>query len=209
RGVREATVMADSIRTFVQKTMIDSIVKANMPAMIAMGSASANAAVRGMGVMVPPAPWGKRRIVIANPRESRRAEINVMSSLLVDSLRRALSGRGGYLLVDQDSVREVLKKSRDMSVLRSALKPDIVISSAFLGTGDSLTVMFTMRDLSDQTRVGVRMPTSPVRLGDPGSLSPGIKLVLKNLDDLARAPKKVQVFQTVPRPVPNTRLQER
>lgn len=190
KGARQVAVMSDSITAMVRKVFIDSIVKHHIPAMLPMPP----------DLPVPPAAWGKRRVVITEPRETKRGDLKALSQALIDSLRRSLSKRGGYLLVDQDSVRAVLQQSRSLSVVADALRPDLLISPAFLGAGDSLTLMVTIRDLTNPTGAGLRMPTSKIRVGDPGSLATGIQLVLRNIDDLARTPRRIPGFRTAPRP---------
>jgi hypothetical protein len=193
RGARHVTVFADSIIAAVRKTTIDSIIRATLP--------------RGVQVPVwsetPPAPPATaagpartRRIAVIEPRASRREDVNSFSRMLTGSIRRSLAQRQGYHVVDEDSVNAVLKVTRVRSTVEQMLNADIVISPSFVGTGDTLTALVTLRDASNP-QSGTRIASGKFRVSQPEpSVPPLVELVGAQLESL-RQPR----FQFVaPRP---------
>ena len=182
KGTRQVTMFADSITALVRKVAIDSIIKATLP--------------RGMAIPVwterpPTAPsvpfTGARRVVITAPRETRNERLNAFGKSLTDSIRRSLARRAGYSVVDADSVDAALAVSRVRSDVERVLKPDLVISPSFVGAGDTLTVLVTMRDLRNP-QFGTRIASSKFRVDDPDPAIPGIvRLVGAQLEHLSHA----------------------
>jgi hypothetical protein len=213
RGSAALKVMADSIRVQVQKVMIDSIVKAN----IAHGMAAARAfpqTMKGTYMTAPvpmpadfPRAWtnlgGPRRVVITDPRDLRsQPQANAFGRIFVDSLRRALMRRGGYAVVNQDSVRALLAKTRMRDEVTKVLHPDLLVSPQFL-PGDSITMLITMRDVSGTVAgPNVRVATAKFSPTDPVRGIPfAIQMIVGNLEELRGSPRKFKmVVPGIPKP---------
>jgi Protein kinase domain len=190
KGTKHVAMVADSITAYVRKVAIDSIVKAAFP----------------KGVPVPVMPkWGemgpnvatmwsgKRRIVITDPRASRSNELNAFGATLADSLRRAFAKRSGYTVVDADSVRSALAVSRARTHVDATLKPDIIITPTFVGSGDSMTVILTLRDLRGGPG-GVRTASAKFAVANADAELPGIvRSVVSQMESLVRAPALMRV----------------
>jgi len=186
RGRQEVAVIADSIATHVTKAAIDSILRANIP--------------RGMPIPAwtdfarPPAPWvGKRRVVVTEPRMGRNENLNAFGSALSDSIRRSLMKRKNYSVVDPDSVAQVLSISRVRSDVEKALHPDLLITPSLVGTGDSMTVMVTVRDVHNGA-YGTRIATTRFSMSDPEASIPSLmKSVIQQIESLANTPTFIRV----------------
>ena len=195
RGARHVTVFADSIIAAVRKTTIDSIIKATVP--------------RGVRIPVwsetPPAPPATpaspgrtRRVVVVEPRASRREDVNSFARMLTESIRRSLAQRQGYHVVDEDSVSAVLKVTRVRSSVEQMLNADIVISPSFVGAGDTLTALVTLRDASNP-QSGTRIASGKFRVSQPEpSVPPLVELVGAQLESL-RQPRGFQFVAPQPR----------
>jgi hypothetical protein len=205
-GRRHVSMVADSITRYVRQLAIDSIVKANLPPgtfkelrdfsmpapapRIAMG-----AAATAMGV-TEFVKTGKTRVVITEPRDSRRDELNVAGRAIADSLRRAFARKSGYVVVDGDSVRAALALSRSRSDIETNLKPDLLISPSFAGMGDTMTVILTVRDVGNRMGFGARTASARLPLNNSG---PAISSMVRDLsfqvDALVRAPRQFRVVR--------------
>jgi hypothetical protein len=153
-----------------------------------------------------PRAWvsGPKRVVITDPREYRsRPDVTAFGKVFVDSLRHTLIGRGGYSVVDQDSVRGVLSKTRVRDEVTKALRPDILVSASFL-PGDSITMMVVVHDATgtvagSNTRVATLKfsPNEPVR-----DIGLAIQSVVGHLEELRRAPRRFYKVEVPPAPKP-------
>lgn len=92
-----------------QRKMMDSIIAANS------GAAAS--------------PSGPRRVIIAEPAEIRLwPEATLLGRAVADSLRRILRPRSRqFTLVDADSVRSALTRSRDANELAKSLDSDLLV----------------------------------------------------------------------------------
>ncbi|HXT16848.1 MAG TPA: serine/threonine-protein kinase [Gemmatimonadaceae bacterium] len=161
-----------------QRKMVDSIIAANS------GSASGGA-VAG----------GPRRLAIAEPADIRSwPEANLLGRAVSDSLRRMLRARSKqYSVVDQDSVRLQLARSRDPNELGKTLNSDLIVSVRLqLLRGDSAVLMLQTYDLTatnafrSRTAVNRAVPKSEV-LADLDAL---LFSTLNFLDEMSRAPRR-------------------
>jgi TolB-like protein len=136
-------------------------------------------------VPAPPLPPSEaRRVVVVQPRETRREELNSFGRVLTDSIRRSLSRKKGYSVVDADSVNAVLQKSRSSAELQRQLAPDLLISSTFVGAGDSMTVLVTVRDLKSRGS-GVRIASGKFEVDNTEASIPAlVRLVGAQVDNL-------------------------
>ncbi|MEO5588205.1 MAG: serine/threonine-protein kinase, partial [Gemmatimonadaceae bacterium] len=170
RGRQHVAMISDSITAYVRKIAIDSIVKANLPP--------------GMPMTVfrdasPALAFGKRRVVITEPRQSGNAAMTIFGKAFADSLGRALSKRPGFTVVDADSVRGALAVSRVRSYVEKSLKPDLLVTPTLAGNGDTLAVIVTIRDVKNSLGFGTRVASSRVAVASPdASIGPLVQAVL-------------------------------
>lgn len=179
KGKAEVALITDSLMKHVQRVFIDSMFRANMP----------RGAPMPMEIPVAQAPWGKRRVVITEPRESRdKPALNTFSRTLTDALRGSLE-KEGFILVDQDSVRAVLAQTRSRNDVERILRPDVLITPSYAGFGDTLSAIVTLRDLKNPSGFGVRVSSTKVVPDNPSAyLGPAIQSIMKQLSDLKHAP---------------------
>ena len=170
-----------------QRKMIDSIIAAN----------SGSAAV-GAGTA--------RRIVVAEPSEVRGwPQAPLLGQAVSDSLRRMLRARPKqFMLVDQDSVRTLLLRTRDVNEIGRAANSDLLISIRLAPTkNDSAMMMMQIWDLTaagqyrSRTAVGRALPKNEVL----GSLDQVLLSTMTMLDEMTRAPRRPTPPTT---PTPNT-----
>ena len=194
RGAQHVSVFADSIIAAVRKTMIDSIIKATVPRGVRIPVWSES---QPSPLATPSVPSRTRRVVVIEPRATRREDVNSLGRLLVSSIRRSLVQRDGYHVIDEDSVRSVLDVTRTRSTVERMLKADVVISPTFVGTGDTLTALVTLRDASNP-QGGTRIASGKVLVSQPEpSISPLVELVGAQLESL-RGPRGFQFVAPKP-----------
>jgi serine/threonine-protein kinase len=182
RGKQQVTMFSDSITALVRRVAIDSIIKATLP----RGMAIPRWSETPIPATPPVPPSTSRRVVVAEPRETRREELNVFGRTLSDSIRRSLARRRGYQVVDADSVSAVLRTTRSRADIERMLSPDLIITPTFAGVGDTMTVLVTMRDLKNP-HFGMRVASGKFQVGDPDKSIPAlIKLVGAQLDNLGQ-----------------------
>ena len=185
RGPERVMVVADSLTAHVRKIAIDSILRANLPAGVKMPV--------WRDVAPPAAGGGKRRVVVTEPKESRSAALNSFGSALSDSIRRALAKRMTYSVVAADSVAAVLSVSRARSEVEKALRPDLLISPTFVGAGDTMSVLVTIRDLRVGAR-GMRVSSNKFVVSDPDKpVSAIVRAVMEQVESLGLIPGFVNV----------------
>ncbi len=211
RGAREVALLTDSIVAFARKVAIDSIIRATLPRGVAIPAWSEHAVEgtrRALSTAnAPRAPRAPRtpsstvkRVVVIEPRATRRAELNAFGKLLSDSIRRSLARRSGYTVIDADSVGAVLGTTRARADIERILRPDLLVTPTFVGTGDTMTVLVTMRD-SRNSSFGTRIASGKFRVDDPGPSVPAIvQLIVAQLDNLASAWNVMTVGPETPVP---------
>jgi len=193
RGSPPATLLTDSITAIVRRIAIDSIIKATLPAGTRIPVWSERAP------SIPAAPLSMtRRVIITIPRSSRNPALNQFARSLTEEIRRDLSRRHGYHVVDLDSVQGALNISRVRTDVERMLKPDIMITPSFVGMGDTMTVLVTLRDLR-RGQAGTRIASGKFRVDDPEPSIPAIvKLVAAQLDNLSHMPAVRLMGPSVP-----------
>ncbi len=168
-----------------QRKMMDSIIAANS----------------GAGGAVPVA--APRRLVIAEqPEISQWPEASLLGRAVSDSLRRMLRNRARqYTLVDQDSVRMALTRSRDVSEMSRLFAADLMVSIRLTPLPrDSAMLMLQLWDLGAtnqyRTRIsgGRKVAKSEVLAGLDGVLLSTITY----LDEMSRAPRRPAPAPTPP-----------
>jgi eukaryotic-like serine/threonine-protein kinase len=172
-----------------QRKMIDSIIAAN----------SGNTA--GGAVTA-------RRIAVAEPAEVRGwPQAPILGQAVSDSLRRMLRSRPKqFTLVDQDSVRTELLRTRDVSEVARAVNSDLLISIRLTPTrNDSAMMMMQVYDLTaappyrSRMAVGRPLPKNEVL----ASLDQVLLSTMTLLDEMTRAPRRASPSSpTPPTPTP-------
>ena len=180
----QTAINADSLRQRVQREVTDSIVRAKPP-LTAVAPPVAPAVTPAA-----PAPSGKRRLAIAEPGESKeQPALNTFARALSDALRGSLDKGDAFVLVDQDSVRGVLAHTQSRDEAVRILRPDVLVSQSYAGAGDTVKITVAVRDLRSNSTYGMRMISVKVMPAHPQYyLGPIVQAVLKQLDDLSRAP---------------------
>ena len=164
--------IADDMR----RKMMDSIIAANS------GTPAAN-------------PTGPRRLVIAEPPEQRNwAEASLLGRAVADSLRRMLrTRRSQYTLVDQDSVHDVLLRTRTVSEVTKSLNSDLLVSIILVATrGDSAVLQIQSYDLTAINQFRQRAATSKQVPKNEvlGQLDALLLSTVTSLDEMTRAPRR-------------------
>jgi serine/threonine protein kinase len=168
-----------------QRKMMDSIIAAN----------SGSGAVAGAG-----AP---RRLIIAEqPEIAQWPEAALLGRAVADSLRRMLRGRSRqYTLVDQDSVRSALTRSRDVTEMGRAFASELLVSIRLTPLPrDSAVLMLQLWDLGASNAYRSRM--SGGRKVARNEVLAGLDAVLLStltyLDEMSRAPRRPPPAPTPP-----------
>ena len=166
-----------------QRKMIDSIIAANSAASAATGP---------------------RRIVIAEPQEQRGwPEAALLGRAVSDSLRRMLRSLRGrqYIVIDMDSARAVLARTRDVNEVNRALNADLLISIRLQALPrDSAVLLIQSYDNNAinafRTRsIGGRpVPKNEVLT----NLDQSLLTILTSLDEQSRAPRRPATPPTPP-----------
>ena len=181
RKKMEAAKLRDSVAKAklaeqMQRKMTDSIIAANSSAAAAPAT-------------------GPRRLVIAEPPDQRQwPEAPILGHAVADSLRRMLNGRRAqYSVVDQDSVRMALGRTRDVSEITKLLNSDLLISIRFIPTPhDSAVLMLQAYDLTAANPYRTRTAASKTVAKNEVLTNLDVILLstLTYLDEMSRAPRR-------------------
>ncbi|MBA3405818.1 MAG: hypothetical protein H0U13_14245, partial [Gemmatimonadaceae bacterium] len=79
--------------------------------------------------------------MLADPRPSDQPALNSFSRALIDALRVSLGNEEAFGLVDQDSVRDVVGRTKSRDEVANILKPDVIVSPGYVKAGDAVNVM--------------------------------------------------------------------
>ncbi len=127
--------------------------------------------------------------MLADPRPSDQPALNSFSRALIDALRVSLGNEEAFGLVDQDSVRDVVGRTKSRDEVANILKPDVIVSPGYVKAGDAVNVMVTVWDLRSNSSYGIRVTSTRLDPAHPEIyLGPLVQSVMKQLDDLQRAP---------------------
>ena len=159
-----------------QRKMMDSIIAAN-------SGASATTAT------------GPRRVIIAEPPEVRQwPEAALLGRAVADSLRRILRPRTRqYNIVDADSVRLALVRSRDVAELTKTLNSDLLVSIRLTALPrDSAMLLLQIYDLgavsSYRSRAAAGRPVPKNEVLE--NLDALLLSTVTYLDEMTRAPRR-------------------
>ncbi len=186
--------IADIVRKRMEAAKIsDSIAKAKLAAETERKVTDSIISANSGGAASAPA--GPRRIVIAEPPEQRGwPEAALLGRAVGDSLRRTLAGRRQqYVVVDQDSVRGVLTKTRAAGEISKALNADLLVAIQLQPLrGDSALLVLTSFDLGAvpqfRTRSAASRPTAKSEALK--SLDQVLLTTMGYLDEMSRAPRR-------------------
>jgi serine/threonine-protein kinase len=183
RGAPPATVYADSIAKYARRVAIDSIIRATLPRGMAVPVWSESAPAAPAMPTFATESNEVRRVVVVAPRESRD-DLNAFGRSLTESIHKSIGGRKGYAVVTADSVESVAAASKTRGELERILRPDVMITPQFVGVGDVMTVLVTVKDVHNP-RMGVRVASAKFKAEDPASSIPAIvSLVGAQLESL-------------------------
>jgi len=185
----QAAINADSLKQVAQREATDSINRAKAALAAAappVAAPVAPAAPRG----TPPFSVGTHRLAIVEPVESKeQPSLNTFSRALSDALRGSIDKGAPFALVDQEESRDAVARSSSRDEAVRTLKPDVLVSQTYSGTGDTVKVTVTIRDMKGTSTYGTRMLSSRVMPAYPQYyVKTIVQAVLKQLDDLQKAP---------------------
>lgn len=185
----QAAINADSLKQVAQREATDSINRAKAALAAAappVAAPVAPAAPRG----TPPFSVGTHRLAIVEPVESKeQPSLNTFSRALSDALRGSIDKGAPFALVDQGESRDAVARSSSRDEAVRTLKPDVLVSQTYSGTGDTVKVTVTIRDMKGTSTYGTRMLSSRVMPAYPQYyVNTIVQAVLKQLDDLQKAP---------------------
>ena len=191
----KATINADSVARVAQREATDSVNRAKaalaaaappIAAPVAPAAPAAPAAPRG----TPPYSVGTHRLAIVEPVESKeQPSLNTFSRALSAAIRGSIDGGAPFALVDQAESRDAVARSSSRDEAVGTLKPDVLISQTYSGTGDTVKVTVTIRDMKGTSTYGTRMLSSRVMPAYPQYYVNTIaQAVAKQLEDLQKAP---------------------
>jgi hypothetical protein len=183
-GTRQIVRMTDSLVALARRVAIDSIIKATLPAGMAVPVWSETAPTPPRPALMPRQPSTIRRVAVVEPRQSRQPGLNEFAKVLSDSIRRSIARRNGYRVIDPDSVSAAIGVSRARSEIERTLKPDVLIMPTFVGAGDELTALITLREVGNP-QMGTRIASGKFRVDNPEASIPAlVGLVGAQLDHL-------------------------
>jgi len=226
---REVTRIADSLRVEIQKSVLDSVtrVRGSVPdigrvlgttfAMDSFGRSiqrnlprvmDERAAARARELSAEAfaaraaSPGPPRRVFISTPRLSRsQAAFAPAVDSLADSLRRAIARNPRFIVIDADSTRSILERSRTISTISDAMNVDL-FASIYINPQSDSTVAWTvtLRDLSAHSVYAVRGMGVKSDPGAPlSAIDKLVALSVQHLEEMDRAPRKPVSTPRAPR----------
>jgi len=169
------SIAAAKLAEQTQRKMMDSIIAANS------GTAAASS--------------GPRRLVIVEPPDQRQwPEASLLGRAVSDSLRRMLRGRSRqFTVVDMDSSRAVLARTRDINEINKTFGSELIVSIRLQPMPrDSAMLMIQAFDASavnayrTRTAGGRPVPKNEVLTG----LDQILLTAVTYLDEMTRAPRR-------------------
>ena len=164
-----APINTDSLAKVALKEATDSANRAKVAAAAAAAAAAPAPTAAPPTLPTVPAAAGKRRLSLAEPVSAEQPSLNTFTKALNDAIRGSVDKGEGFSLVDSD--------------------PEVVVTPSYTGTGDTVKVSISVRDLRSSSTFGIRVISSRVMPAYPQYYVETIaKAVMKTLDDLQHAP---------------------
>ncbi len=190
----KTAINVDSIRKRVQREFSDSIARANAQRVAAVPTGQpvatpvvAAAAPAPAPASLAPPTSGKKRLAITDPKATDQPALNSFSRTLIDALRVSLGNEDAFGLVDQDSVRDVVGRTKSREEAARILKPDVMVSPGYVNAGDAVNIIVTVWDLRSNSSYGIRVTATRLDPAHPENyLGAVVQSVMKQLDDLSR-----------------------
>ena len=171
----------------------DSVAKAKLAEETQLRMMDSIIAANSGGTTAAP-PTGPRRLTIAQPPDIRSwPEASLLGRAVADSLRRMLRPRAKqYVAVDQDSVRTILARTRDVGEISKAMNADLLVSIRLATARDSAQLMLQIYDLTAINPYRQRVASSRVVAKNEvlASLDALLLSTLTYLDEMTRAPRR-------------------
>jgi serine/threonine-protein kinase len=136
---------------------------------------------------------GPRRLFVSIPSEARRSTaVGASAGAIMDSLRKALSRNKRYIVIDRDSVRDALARTRTTDSIAKLLNVELFASLyPTVGRDSSVQWTLTLRDLTAHPAFGSRSTSVHTRADSiPWVTDTLIRAGLRMLDEIDRAPRR-------------------
>ena len=145
-------------------------------------------------------PLATRHVIVADPpADSRRPDLQIAGTQVMDAVRKQLAGNSRYQIVNRDSTNAMLQRSRNRDSVMQALGGDMNISIRVVPSrADSLRWMVTLFDPTSQSR------STSVTIVAPASAAAAItdsiaRLAMAGLFQLDHTPRR-SAAPTPPQP---------
>lgn len=186
----QVAINADSLKQVAQQEATDSVNRAKAALAAAAPPVAASVAPAAAPRGTPPFSVGTHRLAIVEPVDSKeQPSLTTFSRALSDAIRGSIDKGAPFALVDQDESRDAVAHSGSRDEAVRTLKPDVLISQTYSGTGDTVKVTVTVRDMKGTSTYGTRMLSSRVMPAYPQYYVNTIaQAVAKQLEDLQKAP---------------------
>lgn len=131
---------------------------------------------------------GKKLLAITDPKPAVQASINSFSETLVNALRASAGNNSEFDVIDQAKVREAIARGGSRDGAARILKPDVMVSPAYVTSGSAIDVVVMVWDLRSSSSYGIRVTSARLEPEHPENyLGPLVQSVMKQLADLANA----------------------
>ncbi len=175
----QLAAMADSIRSEIQRSVLDSLLRMQARAATAVALSQGTPptpATPAVSQVAPSGPEfeaarearGPRRVVVALPRRSR-ADLDAAAAILADTLRSALDAHPRFVVVPADSVAAVLAESRTVNTVQERLNADLILSISLVPVKDSVVRFVQVRDVSGAGPAASRVVVTSSPLAEPAA----------------------------------------
>jgi serine/threonine-protein kinase len=193
-------VNADSLKKKLRRELTDSITRSNAarvaaappvaPAVPAAQPAAPAATTVAAAPAPPPVSSGKRRVAITEPKGLQDSPVlSSFTHQFIEALHASLDNGESFAAVNQDSVRDAIAHTGSRDEAARVLKPDVLISPSYVGSGETVNVLVTVWDLRSNSSYGIRVTSTRLEPSKPELyLGPLVQSVMKQLDDLNRSP---------------------
>ena len=134
-----------------------------------------------------------RRIFVSIPSEARRmTPVGAASGAIMDSLRKTLSRNKRYVVIDRDSVRDALGRTRTTDSIAKLLNVDL-FASLYPNVAKDSSVQWTLtvRDLTAHPAFNMRTTSVHPRADSVAWVTDTlVRASLRMLEEMDRAPRR-------------------